>query len=75
MALVPDAQSYSGRLQVPVLRATAEMRCQAVVANSIGSRIDGSSFSGLLTRVEIGHIRIGSEGYGRIKSLGSGSSR
>jgi hypothetical protein len=25
---------------------------------SIGSIIDGSSFSGLLTRVEIGHIRI-----------------
>jgi hypothetical protein len=24
----------------------------------IGSRIDGSSFSGLLTRVEIGHMRI-----------------
>jgi len=39
-----------------------------------GSRIDGSSFSGLLTRVEIGHIRIGSAGNGRIKSRGSGSS-
>ena len=26
----------------------------------IGSTIDGSSFSGLLTRVEIGHMRIGS---------------
>ena len=28
----------------------------------IGSIIDGSSLSGLLTRVEIGHIRIGSAG-------------
>jgi hypothetical protein len=36
--------------------------------NSIGSTIDGSSFSGLLTRVEIGHIRMGSAGNGRIKS-------
>ena len=27
--------------------------------NLIGSTIDGSSFSGLFTRVEIGHIRIG----------------
>ena len=35
---------------------------------------DGSSFSRLLTRVEIGHIRIGSEGNGCIRSLGSGSS-
>jgi hypothetical protein len=25
----------------------------------MGSRIEGSSFAGLLTRVEIGHIRIG----------------
>jgi len=41
--------------------------------NSIGSTIDGSSFSGLLTRVEIGHIRIGLLGYGRSKSRGSGS--
>jgi hypothetical protein len=38
------------------------------VASSIGSTIEGSSFSGLLTRVEIGHIRIKSEGNGRIKS-------
>ncbi len=46
----------------------------AEVVNSIGSTIDGSSFSGLLTRVEIGHIRMGSAGNGRIKSEGSGSS-
>jgi hypothetical protein len=36
--------------------------------------IEGSAFSGLLTRVEIGYIRIGSAGNGRIKSPGSGSS-
>jgi hypothetical protein len=46
----------------------------AEVVDSIGSTIDGSSFSGLLTRVEIGHIRMGSAGNGRIKSEGSGSS-
>ncbi len=45
----------------------------AEVANSIGSTIEGSSFSGLLTRVEIGHIRRGSAENGRIKSPGSGS--
>jgi hypothetical protein len=43
----------------------------ASLANSIGSTIDGSSFSGLLTRVEIGHIRISPEGNGRIRSRGS----
>ena len=32
------------------------------------------SFSGLLTRVEIGHIRIGLAGNGCIRSTGSGSS-
>jgi hypothetical protein len=37
--------------------------------SSIGSTIDGSSFSGLLTRVEIGHIRIGSAGNGTRISL------
>jgi hypothetical protein len=36
--------------------------------------MEGSSFSGLLTIVEIGHIRIGSAGNGRIKSRGFGSS-
>ena len=36
--------------------------------------MEGSSFSGLLTRVEIGHIRIGSAGYGCNKSSGPGSS-
>ena len=46
----------------------------AEVANSIGSTIEGSSFSGLLTRVEIGHIRMASAGKGRINSCGSGSS-
>ena len=42
--------------------------------SSIGLTIDGSSFSGLLTRMEIGHIRIGSAGNGRIRSRGFGSS-
>jgi hypothetical protein len=36
--------------------------------------IEGSSFSGLLTRVDIGHMRIGSEANGRIKSRTSASS-
>jgi len=30
--------------------------------NWIGSTIEASSFSGLLTRLDIGHIRIGSDG-------------
>src|SRR5580700_10969506 len=42
--------------------------------NVIGSMIEGSSFSGLFTRVDVGHIRIGSDGNGRIKSRGLGSS-
>ena len=53
---------------------SAQFNYAAEVANSIGSTIEGSSFSGLLTRVEIGHIRMGSAGNGRIKSRGSGSS-
>jgi hypothetical protein len=36
----------------------------------IGSTIDESSFSGLFTRVDIGHIRIGSAGKGRSRSRG-----
>jgi hypothetical protein len=32
------------------------------LTKSIGSTIDGPSFSGLLTRVEIGHIRMGETG-------------
>jgi hypothetical protein len=40
-------------------------------ANENGSMIDGSSFSDLLTRVEIGDIRIGSAGCGRSKPCGS----
>ena len=51
------------------------LRTRGHAADSlIGSRIEELSFSGLLTRVEIGHIRIGSAGNGRIKSCGSGSS-
>jgi hypothetical protein len=45
------------------------------LANSIGPTIDGSSFSGLLTRVEIGHNCVGSAENGRIKSLGSMSAQ
>jgi hypothetical protein len=37
----------------------------------MGSTIDGSSFSGLLTRVEIGHMRIGSAGNGWMNRLDS----
>jgi len=46
----------------------------ASVVTWIGSSIDASSFSGLLTRLEIGHIRISSGGNGRIRSRGSASS-
>jgi hypothetical protein len=46
-------------------------RQAASVASSIGSTIEASSFSGLLTRVDIGHIRNSSAGNGRIRSLGS----
>ena len=35
--------------------------------------MSGLSFAGELTRVEIGQIVIGSEGYGFIISFGSGS--
>ena len=53
---------------------SAHFNYAAEVAIAIGSTIEGSSFSGLLTRVEIGHIRIGSAGNGLIRSPGSGSS-
>jgi hypothetical protein len=55
-------------------KAVAQFNYAAEVANAIGSTIKGSSFSSLLTLVEIGHIRMGSAGNGRIKSRGSGSS-
>ena len=51
-------------------KRTASLVYATAMANSIGSTIDGSSFSGLLTWVEIGHIRIGSAGKGRINSRG-----
>jgi hypothetical protein len=50
-------------------KAVDEGRHAAELVNLIGTMIEGSSFSGLFTRVEIGHIRIGSDGNGRIKSL------
>ena len=40
---------------------------------SRGSSTDGSSLSGLFTRVEMGHIIIGSAGKGTNRSRGSGS--
>jgi hypothetical protein len=46
----------------------------AEVANWIGSTIEGSSCSDLLTRIENGHIRMGSAGKGRINLRGVGSS-
>ena len=42
--------------------------------SSTRSKIEASSFSGLFTLVEIGHIVIGPAGYGTNKSRGSGSS-
>jgi hypothetical protein len=49
-------------------------RHAASVAGSIGSTIEASSFSGLLTRVDIGHIRISSpEQSHQIARVGSGS--
>jgi hypothetical protein len=66
----------------PLVAAAAapndSLRCgtrhAASVASSLGSTIDGSSFSGLLTRVDIGHMRIRSAGNGLVGSPGSGSS-
>ena len=46
----------------------------ASVFDLIGSRIEESSFSGLLTRVEISHIRIRSAGKDRTRERGSASS-
>jgi hypothetical protein len=43
---------------------TSWWRYVTSLANVTGSTIEGSSFSGLLTRVEIGHIRIGSAWLG-----------
>jgi hypothetical protein len=43
----------------------------ASVDSSIGSTIEESSFWGLLTRVEIGHMRIRPAGKDRIKSPAS----
>jgi hypothetical protein len=57
-----------------ISRGTSVQPTRRLGASSIGSTIEGSSFSGLLTRVEIGHMRIRSAANGRIKSRGSGSS-
>jgi hypothetical protein len=47
------------RSRVMVMFSCAER--QVSVASSIGSTIEASSSSGLLTRVEIGHMRISPE--------------
>ena len=51
------------------LLATNVGKCSYVAeaANAIGSTIVGSSFSGSLTLVEMGHIRIGSAGNGQVR--------
>ena len=59
-------------LQLPL--SFAQSKADYAADNSIGSTIVGSSFSGLLTRVDIGHMRIDSAENGRIRSPGSGSS-
>ena len=59
--------------QIDCLRNIARCIDQAA-DSSTGSTIEGSSLSGLLTRVEIRHRRIGSAGNGRIRSCGSGPS-
>jgi hypothetical protein len=46
----------------PGARDHCETCYAASVASSIGAAIEGSSFSGLLTRVEIGHIRMRTAG-------------
>jgi hypothetical protein len=67
--------SVFGSDGVSAKRATRDVALYAaLVVNSICSRIEGSSFPGLFTRVEIGHIRIGSDGKGVIRSRGPGSS-
>jgi hypothetical protein len=53
---------------LPCASAAPNRFYAAEFANSIGSTIEGSSFSGLLTRVENGHIRIGFAGKGLIRS-------
>src|SRR6516165_2479249 len=70
-----DVRSRLGWSAEMVLSIPVQPRHYAAsLANWTGSTIEGSSFSGLLTRVEIGHIRIRPAGNGRIRSRGSGSS-
>jgi len=58
------------RLVRPMQRRTYA----ASLPKSMGSIIKGSSFSGLFTRLDIGHIRIRPAEKGRISWRGSGSS-
>jgi len=55
-----------------LLHLVTLQRQAAELETRIGSSIEESSFSGLFTRVEMGHIRIGSAGNGRSRSCGSG---
>jgi hypothetical protein len=73
VARKPVRTSMGSPLGLPLANGT-NTTYAASLANWTGSTIEGSSFSGLLTRVEIGQIRIKSAGNGRIRSRGSGSS-
>jgi len=55
-------------------RDASSAQSQLASGTAIGSAIDASSFSSLLTDVEIGHTRTGSAGNDRISSCGSRSS-
>ena len=44
------------------MKKIRDQRAGQLCCRQLGSTIEGSSFSGLLTRVDIGHIRIGSAG-------------
>ena len=57
----------------PRMHPTAPIPRMLQFGGDARSKIAASSFSGLFTRVEIGHIVIGSAGKGTSKSRGSGS--
>jgi hypothetical protein len=61
-----------GRFQERSLQEKSHHR-SFLSGTSTGSKMDESSFSGLFTFVESGHIVMGSEGKGTSKSRGSGS--
>jgi hypothetical protein len=65
----------AGRMNLRKLQATGLQSKGAHTSDNsvVRSKSDGSSFSGLFTRVEIGHMVIGSEGQVMRRSRGSGS--